>query len=202
MTDQFAYELPILPTSGHGRLPLWTQTQLVADRFMDDPSNMPTLVYRYDQLSLKTELYDFHSPPEADLMDTVAQLQLEVDALKSVQSGPSASATKTPPVQSKLAAFTSTKVLKFSGVISWDQYRQVFDAIVRLNGWDDATVALQLLSHLEGDTLNVTKGHVAGLVRALTEHYRSPGWLADYRRQSKKTARHDEEDPSIFAIDL
>ena len=44
---------------------------------------------------------------------------------------------------------------KFSGVTSWDQYRQVFDAIVRSNGWDDATVALQLLSHLEGDALNV-----------------------------------------------
>ena len=31
----------------------------------------------------------------------------------------------------------------------------MFDAIVRPNGWDDATVALQLLSHLEGDVLNV-----------------------------------------------
>ena len=36
-----------------------------------------------------------------------------------------------------------------------DQYRQVFDASVRSNGWDDDTVALQLLSHLEGDALNV-----------------------------------------------
>ena len=48
------------------------------------------------------------------------------------------------------------QVPKFSGVNSWDQYRQVFDAIVRSNGWDDATVILQLLSHLEGDALNVT----------------------------------------------
>ena len=41
-------------------------------------------------------------------------------------------------------------------LVQWgDQYRQVFDAIVRLNGWDDAMVALQLLSHLEGDALNV-----------------------------------------------
>ena len=31
----------------------------------------------------------------------------------------------------------------------------MFDAIVRSNGWDDATVALQLVSHLEGDVLNV-----------------------------------------------
>ena len=50
---------------------------------------------------------------------------------------------------------TSTKVPKFSGVTSWDQYRQVFDAIVRLNGLDDTTVALQLLSHLEGNSWNV-----------------------------------------------
>ena len=44
----------------------------------------------------------------------------------------------------------STKVPRFAGVTSWEQYRQVFDAIVRSNGWDDATAALQLLSHLEG----------------------------------------------------
>ena len=62
---------------------------------------------------------------------------------------------KTRPDQPKPAVFTSTKVPKFSGVTSWDQYRQVFDAIVRSNGWDDDTVALQLLFHLEGDALNV-----------------------------------------------
>ena len=47
--------------------------------------------------------------------------------------------------------FTSTKVPMFAGTTSWEQYRQVFDAIVLSNGWDDATAALQLLSHLEGD---------------------------------------------------
>ena len=31
----------------------------------------------------------------------------------------------------------------------------MFDDIVRSNGWVDATVVLQLLSHLEGDALNV-----------------------------------------------
>ena len=63
---------------------------------------------------------------------------------------------------------------------SWEQYRQVFDAIVVSNGWDDAMAALQLLSHLEGDALNVD---------ALTAHYGSPGRLADYRRQFEKTTR-------------
>ena len=33
---------------------------------------------------------------------------------------------------------------------SWEQYGQVFDASVLSNGWNDATAALQLLSHLEG----------------------------------------------------
>ena len=58
---------------------------------------------------------------------------------------------------------------------SWNQCKQVFDAIVKSNGWDDATVALQLLSHLEGDTLNVdllvpeaTRVTQIGLVGALT----------------------------------
>ena len=99
---------------------------------------------------------------EADLMDTVAHLQLEVP--------------------------------EFSGVTSWDQYQQVLDAIVQSNGWDDATVALQLLSHQEGDPLNVAllvpevkRTTRARLVGALTEHYRSPGHLADYRRQCERT---------------
>ena len=114
-------------------------------------------------------------------MDTVVQLQLEIDALKFVEPGPSMAASGNPRVQPKSAAFTTTKVPKFSGVTSWDQYRQVFDANFCLNGWDDATVALQLLSHLEGDALNVTllvpgaqSATRDGLVRELTEHYVGP----------------------------
>ena len=90
--------------------------------------------------------------------------------------------------------FTSTKVPRFSGTTSWEQYRQVFDAIVVSNGWDDAMAALQLLSHLEGDDLNVAllvpaprRASRVGLVDALTAHNGSPGRLADYRRQFEKT---------------
>ena len=61
----------------------------------------------------------------------------------------------TSPVWTKPVVFTSTRVPKFAGVTSWGKYRQVFDAIALLNGWSDATAALQLLSHLEGDALNV-----------------------------------------------
>ena len=85
-------------------------------------------------------------------------------------------------------AFTSTKVPKFAGTTSWEQYRQVFNAIVLSNGWDDVTAALQPLSHLQGDALNVAllvpvprRTSRMGLVDALSAHYGSPGRLADYR---------------------
>ena len=105
------------------------------------------------------------------------------------------------------AAFTTTKVPRFVGTTSWEQYRQVFDAIVLSNGWDDA--ALQLLSHLEGDALNVAllvpvsrRTSRTGLVDALSAHYGSPGRLADKGRQFEKTTRPAGEDPSIFAVAL
>ena len=69
--------------------------------------------------------------PEAELIDTVAHLQLEIEALKFEQSAPPALAKKTRLTLSKTVAFTFTKV--FSGDSSWDQYRQVFYAIVRFN---------------------------------------------------------------------
>ena len=85
----------------------------------------------------------------------------------------------------------------------------MFYAIVKSNGWDDDTAALQLLAHLEGDALNVvllvpetqrvTRG---GLVGALYDHYGSPGRLADYRRKFERTVRQEGEDPSILAIEL
>ena len=116
---------------------------------------------------------------------------------------------QTPGVRDALppfrhVTFTSTKVPRFAGTTSWEHYRQAFDAIVLSNGWDDATVALQLLSHLEGDAFNVAPRRASrvGLVNALTTHYGSPGQLADYRRQFEKTTRTAGEDPSIFEIAL
>ena len=95
---------------------------------------------------------------------------------------------------------------RFAGTTSWEQYKQVFDAIVSSNGRDNDTAALQLFSHLEGDALNVAllvplprRLSRTGLVGALSAHYGSPGRLADYRRQFEKTTRTVGEDPSIFA---
>ena len=83
--------------------------------------------------------------PENILIDTVARLQRDFRM-------PGAPHVVLTPRQ---AAFTTTKVPRFAGKTSWDQYRQVFEAMVCSNGWDDATAALQLLSHLEGYALNV-----------------------------------------------
>ena len=130
-----------------------TRTRSGVNRVRDEWPDMPnSAVPYYGRLLPKTEECDSQRSPEADLMDRVAHLQLEVEALKFVQSAPPALAKRTLPALSKPVAFTSTKVPKFSGETSWDQYHQVFDVIVRSNVW----VALQLLSHLEGDALNVT----------------------------------------------
>ena len=100
------------------------------------------------------------------------------------------------------AAFTTTKVPRFDGTTSWEQYKQVFDVIVSSNGWDNDTAALRLFSHLEGDALNMTllvplpcRLSRTGLVGTLSAHYGSPGRLADYRRQFEKTTRTAGEDP-------
>ena len=104
------------------------------------------------------------------------------------------------------AALTTTRVPRFDGTTSWEQYHQVFEAIVRSNGSDGDIAALQLFSHLEGDSLNVA--HLipltrwlsrSGLADALPSHYGSPGQLADYRRQFEKTTRTVGEDLAIFA---
>ena len=143
------------------------------------------------------------------LVDTVTRMQQDLADIRTENR-----LLRTPGVPPvvhtpRQAAFTTTKVPRFSGTTSWEQYRQVFYAIVLSNGWDDATAALQLLSHLEGDTLNVAllvpmfrRTSRTGLVDALSAHYGLLGRLADYRRQFEKTTRTAGEDPSIFAIAL
>ena len=78
-----------------------------------------------------------------------------------------------------------------------------------LNGWDDVTATLQLLSHLDGDALNVallvpeSRPVVPGiLIMSLSDHYSSPGRLAEYKRQFQRVFRPPTDDPSIFVIEL
>ena len=143
------------------------------------------------------------------LVDTVSHMQKDLAMLREENR------VLRPPATSQViqapwrAALTTTKVPRFDGTTSWEQYHQVFEAIVRSNGLDNDTAALQLFSHLEGDALNVA--HLislarrlsrSGLVDALTAHYGSPGRLADYRRQFERTTRTVGEDPAIVATAL
>ena len=143
------------------------------------------------------------------LVDTVSSIQKEMAILREETRLLRTPATSQVVQVPRRAALTTTKVLRFDGTTSWEQYHQVFEAIVRSNGCDNDTAALQLFSHLEGDTLNVA--HLilltrrlsrSGLVDALTAHYGSPGRLADYRRQLEKTTRTVGEDLAIFTTAL
>ena len=94
------------------------------------------------------------------------------------------------------ARFTSTPVPRYSGKSNWEQYREIFEAIVCSNGWDDVTAALQLLSHLDGDALNVAllvpesqRAVPEFLINSLSDHYNSPGRRAEYKRQFQRVAR-------------
>ena len=67
----------------------------------------------------------------------------------------------------------------------------------------------QLLSHLDGDALNVallvpeSRSVVPGfLIKSLSDHYNAPGRLAGYKRQFQRVFRRLGDDPSIFAIEL
>ena len=142
-------------------------------------------------------------------MDTVSRIQKDMAILCEENHLLRTPATLQVVQAPRRAALTMTKVPQFDGTASWEQYHQVFEAIVRSNGWDNDTAALQLFSHLEGDSLNVA--HLvplarrlsrSGLVDTLTAHYGSPGRLADYRRQFQRTTRTVGEDPAIFATAL
>ena len=74
-------------------------------------------------------------------------------------------------------------------------------------GW--ATAAPQIVAHLKGDALKVallvpqSQRVLPGvLVRALSEHYGSPGRLAEYRRRFERAFRSSGDDLSVFAIKL
>ena len=147
--------------------------------------------------------------PSRQLEIAVVRLQKDIDDYRKeleLTRNQAPAVTPRPPGRSR---FTSTPVPRFSGKSNWEQYRQVFEAIVCSNGWDDVTAALQLLSHLNGDALNVallvpeSRRVVPGfLIKSLSDHYSSPGRLAEYKRQFQRAFRRPADDPLIFAIEL
>ena len=152
---------------------------------------------------------DSGNSPTMVLEETVGRLQRDLEELQLENRFlKTPKAVKSVPLV-RQAAFTTTKVPWFDGSTSWEQYLQVFEAIVLSNGWGDATAALQLLSHLQGDALSVAlltplplQATRKELTDALSSHYGSPGRLANYRREFDKTVREMGEDPSNFAIKL
>ena len=152
--------------------------------------------------------YNEWSPVEK-LEGTVSRMQRDMENLQTENRFLRTRRTTGPVPLVRQAALTTTKVPWFSGSTSWEQYQQVFDAIALSNGWGDATAALQLLSHLQGDALSVAllmpmprRAYRKELTNAISSHYGSPGRLATYRRQLDKTARKPGEDPANFGITL
>ena len=83
--------------------------------------------------------------PNMELEMAVIQLQRDVNDCRTeleLARSQTPVVTLRPPRRSE---FTSTPVPRYSGKSNWEQYREVFEAIVRSNGWDDVTAALQLL---------------------------------------------------------
>ena len=142
------------------------------------------------------EVEDSGNSPTMVLEETVGRLQRDLEELQLENRFlKTPKAVKSVPLV-RQAAFTTTKVPWFDGSTSWEQYLQVFEAIVLSNGWGDATAALQLLSHLQGDALSVAlltplplQATRKELTDALSSHYGSPGRLANYRREFDKTVR-------------
>ena len=147
--------------------------------------------------------------PHMTLEMAVTQLQKDLDDCRTefeITRKLTTAINRRPPRQ---VAFTSTPVPRYSGKSNWEQYREIFEPIVCSNGWDDVTAALQLLSHLDGDALNVallipeSQRVMPGfLIRSLSDHYNSPGRLAEYKHQFQRVARRPGDNPSIFAVEM
>ena len=136
------------------------------------------------------EVEDEDKLPVVALEDTVSRMQRDLEELHSENRFLRTPRAPRPVPLVRQAALTTTKVPWFNGSTSWEQYLQVFDAIVLSNGWGDATAALQLLSHIQDDALSVAllipmplQASRKVLTDALSSHYGSPGRLANYRRE-------------------
>ena len=139
----------------------------------------------------------------------VLKLQRDLEEAKAESRYFRARQVENPVIAPNRPRFTSTPVPRYAGGSNWDQYREVFEAIVCSNGWDEMTAALQLIVHLDGEALNVTLlvpedqcRRPGVLLDTLSAHYASPGRLAKYKRQFKRMIRPPGDDPAAFSIEL
>ena len=141
--------------------------------------------------------------------EKVLKLQRDLEEAKAESRYLRSRPVDGPVVNTNRSRFTMTPVPRYDGISDWDQYREVFEAIVASNGWDDLTAALQLIAHLDGEALNVAllvpddqRKRPGMLIGTLTAHYTTPGRLAKHRRQFEQMQRPPGEDPAAFAIAL
>ena len=139
----------------------------------------------------------------------VLKLQRDLEEAKAESRYFHAKRLENPVVAPNRPRFTSTPVPRYAGGSNWDQYREVFEAIVCSNRWDEMTAALQLIAHLDGEALNVAllvpkaqRIRPGVLFKTLSAHYASPGRLAKYKRQFERMTRPPGDDPAAFAIKL
>ena len=129
-----------------------------------------------------------------------------------MKKGGRATGTRGPDGKNTIKAegrFTNTAVPRFNGGGFWQQHLQIFQAIVKSNGWTDEMEALQLFAHLDSEALNVPllmpeeeREKWEGLSQGLSDYYNSPGRLAVFRWQFESVTRRPGMDPSTFATEL
>ena len=143
------------------------------------------------------------------LQQRVLKLQRDLEDAKAESRYFRTKRLENPVVTQKRPRFTSTPVPRYAGGSNWNQYREVFEAIVCSNGWDEVTAALQLIAHLDGEAINVAllvpeaQRILPGvLLKTLSSHYASPGRLAKHKRQFERMTRPPGDDPAAFAIEL
>ena len=78
-------------------------------------------------------------------MDTVSRIQKDMSILREENRLLRIPAALQAVQAPRRAALTTTKVPLFDGTTSWEQYHQVFEAIVRSNGWDNDTSIATIL---------------------------------------------------------
>ena len=86
------------------------------------------------------EVEDSGDLPTMVLEETVGRLQRDLEELQLENRFLKTPRTVRPVPLVRQAALTTTKVPWFDGSTSWEQYLQVFEAIVLSNGWGDATL--------------------------------------------------------------
>ena len=93
-------------------------------------------------------------PYSSHIQLEMAVSQLQRDLPRRTGAGEKPDSGSHPPISEVVEVHidAGSEILR---EVKLEQYREVFEAIVCSNGWDDVTAALQLLSHLDGDALNI-----------------------------------------------